>query len=557
MRNGILIGLIIFLGVLAAGYSFTWYAQADAMKNAVQQVIARVNEHAEGNGNEGKKPLITYDSLEATGFPAQVNIVITRPRFSGRMDLLLAALAAEGQKTPAPQNNEWLTGAPWQQDIQLEGHVILGINALSDHYTLQVIGNWLTAATAAGRSFATTYQPQGATFCSLQLERSAGLLDSLWNFRSLSRDGAAFLRDFRLFDCALPAGSVTDTANNARLGGSGPARFYISNAPVADTQHLRLYLSAADMEVTPEGDAITAAFMTALGPGRPVLRRLALYGRQKVDVDFTYNGPASLQSMAGAGFEISLGRFDLSNAAYSMHMTFYAGNTLGPDGKAQTKLTFRSESDFTPQYDVLLHDITRALIDEALTSTAPDMAEFQAGMRSYTPDQLYAIIAPAIPGVHALGHWVQAVDLEYAGDPQFTAGEATLHDLELSFTPYGIRGNGLAKRENGGQPTGQLTLTCNACAQMIDDLMAYTARLHTVLIYLAPAQAALLAPNPRLSEGVKDYLRELAGKDKVNWSYDIISQPAGVTINGRPLRTAVTRYYEYIAPALKQQGVQP
>ncbi|MBY0406278.1 MAG: hypothetical protein K2Q01_01180, partial [Rickettsiales bacterium] len=398
------------------------------------------------------------------------------------------------------------------------------------------------------------------TFCSLSLQRKVSILNSLWNYENLTRGPEEFVSDFRLFDCALPTVTMTDMATKSRLGGSGPSRFYISSQPSGPTQHIRVYLHAPDVEATAEGDEMLDQFMRTLEPNLAhTPRRMSLYGKQLVDIDFYYNGPSNLKEAVNPDIDISLGRLDITNAAYAMHFALYFNKMTTPEGKTVGKVTVRGESTFTGQYDILIREVVRAIIDEAYTSPDPRFMEFQASMpQQYTAEQFYAIVAPAIPHFAALGKVVQSLDVEYSGDTQFANGEAILHDLELSATPYGVSGNGVVKREKAGAPQGHAALTCTNCPQMIDDMLDYATRIQRVIVYFSPAQAAEMQPNPQLAEGVKSFLLELAGPDKTNLSYEIISDPqSGISINGKPLSVVTSKYYQYIAPALKNKKPSP
>ncbi len=541
MRSAILIGVAIFIAVLAGGYGLTWYGQAKATRQAIENAVANINK---------TQKLVSYDRLETSGFPRQVNVAIVHPRFSGRMDVLMKQISDAASQAGTPMHTPLPTQKEWEETATLNGQIIFGVSALSDHYTMQVVGNWTSVAKVDGKTFTTNYNQSGGTFCSLQLQRNASLLSSLWNYETLARDSAALTRDFRMFDCAFP--STTVTQDSKTLGRSGPARFYISNAPLLDVQHMRVYLNATDIEATPDGDEAVTAFFRAIDPSKAYPRNLSAYGKQAIDIDFSYNGPSSLAGVTNPNLEISLGKFDIGNAAYKTHVAFFVKNAF--DGtKNHSKLTFRGDSSFTPQYDTLVRDLIRSVIEEAYTSADPRFMEFQATMHQYTPEQMYAIIAPTIPTFSALGNVVQSLDLDFTGDQQLTNAEATLNDLELSVTPYGIKGNGIAKRENGGQPSGQMGITCTNCAQMIDDVFNYAYRLDTALMYFNPQQAAAMAPNPQLAEGIKNFLLQLSGQDKVNWAYDIVSDPkTGITVNGKSLSIVLQLYGEFIVPALKQ-----
>lgn len=542
MRSAILMGLVMFILVSCGAYGITWYGQAQATKRSVENLAAQL---------KAQNIDFTYEALETSGFPSTVNVTIRNPHFSGRIDTLANQFSEQAKKEGRPRPGPDPIYNPWQQDAQLTGTIILGVNALSDNYSMQIHGSWNSVSQVDGKTFTQTTSSNGGVFCSIQLARTGSIFDAMWNYESLNRDADAFLRDFRMFDCALPANTFTDSASKKILSSSGPARFYISSAPDAGNQHMRIYFNAADLEMTADGDELYTNLLQAFQPNKIQPRRLSLYGKQMIDIDFTYNGPSTLKDTSNPNIEISLGKFNISNAAYNTKLAFFLNNTTN-NGVRQFKITLHGDSTFTPQYDIMMQEIVRAVIDEATTSADPRFMEFQATMNKYTPDQLYAIALPVLPNFNSLGHVVQSVDLEYTGDAEYNNGEATLHDLELSVTPYGIKGNGAVKRANGAQPEGQVNLTCNNCAQMIDDSMAYATRLNTAMMYFAPAQAAAMAPNPALAEGVKNFLTQVAGPDKTNLAFDIQSTPNGITINGKTMSAVTQRYFEYIVPALKQ-----
>lgn len=548
MRGAILFGVFMFIATLAGGYGITWYAQARATKQAIEQVVANINQGS-------KTPLLTYEKLETSGFPSTVNVTMLHPHFSGQMDEIFKQMADNASKNGATGHIPPYLQKPWQQTIDFDGRIIFSVSALSDHYTMQVIGNSTGTAKIGDKTFTTTSSQSGATFCSLQLERNTSLLSSLWNYETLARDSAQLLRDLRLFDCAIP--SLSTAKDGQTLASTGPIRFYVSNAPMGDTQHLRIYLNATDLEVTEAGDTYSTEFFAALDPSQGYPRHLASYGKQVLDIDFSYNGPSSLPETPNPTFDIALGKFDISSAIYKSHFALFVNNAF--DGqKNHSKLTLRGDSSFAPEYDTLLHDVIRALIEEAYTSSDPRFMEFQATMHQYTPEQMYAIVSPVIPNLNSMGNIVQSVDLEYNGDTDFNEGEATLHDLEFSTTPYGIKGNGIAKREKGGQPIGQLALTCTNCASMIDDIFNYMLRLNTAVRYFNPNQATAMTQNPQLPDAIKTYLMRLAGPDKVNWTYDIQSTPEkGVIINGKTLNTVLQMYNEYVMPLMKKAQNPP
>lgn len=548
MRSAIMMGLAVFLVMMACAMSMLWYFQARGTRMAVEQYIAQVNE---------KQPLITYEKIETTGFPREVKVQIVNPRFKGRVDELLKPLAAQ-VKNPAQAAQ--LSNLPeWTEDASLTGILTIGVNALSDQYSFSAIGNWQNTTTIGGKAFSTLHEQAGGIFCSLQMERGS-LFSDLWNFHSLSRDSQKLLEDFRLFDCAFPASTMLEATSREKVAGVGAMRFYISSRPSAGRQNIRVYLSAPDAEITPRGDELFDNYARAFNPGQyQIPRRLSAYGKQRLDLDFTYNGPSQLAGAVNPELEVNLSNFSITNDAYNTQMHAYIKNGTASNLR-NSQLSLRAESHFNAAYDTLLHEVLRTAINEVYTTPEARSPQMQPFINTYNQDQMYAILAPALPDFASLGKAVQSVDVHFKGTPDMKSGEVTLNNIEISFAPYGIHVVGTGKSMQGQPPGGQMQLTCTNCGQLIDDLLAYISRLYGVAIYFVPEMVAPYQPDPGLNNALKSFLGDLAGPDKTNLAYDIQMNQGGVTINGKPISLVTTKYYQYLAPYMKQyqpESAQP
>lgn len=543
MRSAILWGFGVFLVVVAGAVSISWYAQASGSKAALEDFVAKLN---------SEERLISYESIETSGFPSQVVITIERPRFYGNVDKFLNKLSPhlkdEAQKAQ-------LSNLPqWHEDFYLDGYLIITVNALSDFYSISSIGNWQSTSKVNGKVFASIHEQASHSFCSLQLKRGS-IFGNLWDFSSMVRDGEKFLNDFRLFDCAFPATSTLETNTRTPLSSTGPARFYISNAPSTDAHHIRVYLTAADIEVTPEGDKSINTFMSALSPGQyHIPRKISAYGKQKLDIDFAYDGPKSFDGASNPQMEINLSRFEVSNLAYNTLVHFFFSNGM-VENLRNTQISFRAESNFTSAYDSLLQEMLRTGIDEIYTNPEIRTPEMEYFINTYNQDQMYAIISPSVPNFESLGKAVQSFDAEFKGDAAMQVGDFTLNNLELSFTPYGIRMVGTGHNDGKKPANGHININCANCNQLIDDMMLYYERLHKTLSYFSPDLAMNYRPGRNVAEGIKSFLYDISGADKVNLSFDVVLDATnGVTINGRGLNIMTNKYYQYIAPALKENA---
>jgi len=550
MRNVILIALAVFIAVAGGGYCISWYAQAAQIRRSIEQVINKANE---------QQKYITYDAIETTGFPRDIYVSVVRPHFAGRVDTLLKTLSAQAH-TSQPDATASLP--EWTEDAKLDGTITIGVNALSDHYSLRVSGNWQRTSVIGGQTIAVVTQSAGDSLCTLDMAHSGGILGSLWDYHALLRDNARdFFHDVRALDCNGTANAVSDAASHAPLVTMGPWRFYVSSAPQGGAEAARVYLKISDVEVTPQGDAMMMLQHSAFSPNSAPVQ-YSLFGKQNVEMDLSYVGPADWQA-AGKNppLDIRLSTFNITNQLYNSTMNFFLSNGMsGADRVA--RVTFKAESNVSEQYNAMLQTMLHNFIQQIYAGKGPPVPLLQPYMQKYSADELYAIAVPAIPDFHSLGKLAQTLDLSYQGNAELTAGDWALSALELSASPYGITGSGNAKLAAGHPfPAGQMALSCSNCPQLIDDVIGYAARLQKAMSYFEPPEkiAAETPMDARLAEGVKGFLRALAEPAKEgdnSFSYTIVSDGAmGITVSGKSINDVLAMYKEYIGSVL--QASQP
>lgn len=557
MRNVFMIGLLVFIAVAAGGYAINWYAQANTTKSAIEEYIARLNE---------KQKYISYSSIETSGFPSKVNVSIVKPRFHGRMDQFLKELrtappAQPGQPAPAaPAASDM---EPWDEDMLLDGRITFGINAVSDYYTMTISGNWLETSTIGGATMKHITQPTGDISCSLHFQRSTGIFDTLWDYNQLNRDAKALAHDFRAVDCNTLGQTTIDDPSKNVLSSAGLSRIYITNTPQDEGTQMRVYLKLTDMEVTPQGDAMMAPYLHALSPAAAAPYTMSLYGKQNVDIDFTYIGPTDFKSKTGdkqakeestnVPIDILLSKFDIHNNLYNYTLSFRFKNA--PKGKDRSVTLFvKSEAAFTDRYDTMLYTVARNIIQQVYASDEPKMREARAKLRNYTPDQLYAILYPSIPKLSPLGKMVVGLDGAYTGYENMNSGTYTLNGFEVSMAPYSVTGKGEAKVVPMEMPNGKMDIACSNCLNIIDDLNNYGARLQQTMTYFDQGKAAAIAGYIQHADALKRFLSALAvsGKDAANnpiLMFNVTSVNGNTTVNNKNMAQIIGLLNEYMGSA--------
>jgi hypothetical protein len=559
MRKIIGIGLVVFIIVAAGGFVASWYLQASQIKSNVEATIARIN---------AKQQYITYQSIETSGFPSDVIVSIVNPRFAGRVDTLIKDLEQDAQKSGAPLTGP--DGAPlaqlstlpeWSEDVTLNGHITLGVNAVSDTYTLTIHGNWVSNGKIGAQAIAMERTGGEDTTCRMEMARG-NFFSTLWDFSAFANDPSRFASDFRLFDCVIPSSTIADRNTKETIMQWGAGRIYASSQPAAgDQRQIRFHLKNTDSEVLPKGDAVFDAYLGLIRAVDPFFYypKVSSFGKQNIEIDLSYTGPADMKSdFQNANVDIHLDKFNFSSNLSSSNGSLVFTKTADAGGNQAGKAGFRFETTVGQQYDAYIRDYARFLITQlyAHGSQKPEFLIWKPAMDKYTAEEMYAIIYPIIPNFQYLGKLVQALDVSYQLDKSMAAGDVTLSVLDFSTTPYGLTGQGSAKQTPGQLfPNSNTRLSCRNCLKMVDDIFDYALRFKTVMSYFKPEEAATMPISLELAQATKDFLDRLAEKnpsDLATLHYTIVSDPAqGVNVNGKNIMEVMALYEEHVGPALQ------
>lgn len=534
MRNVIAMSLVAFIVLTAGGYGISWYAQASATEQNIKAFIDKLNEN---------QKTITYESIESSGFPSNVFVSIVKPRFQGRIDQLLGSTANPPKE--------------WLEDAMLDGKITVGINALSDQYTLTISGNVIENTTIGGQTTSSTKELIGNIACALQFKRDVGIFDTLWNFKSLNRGGNELAKDFRMLDCNTSGYKTTDTASKELLSSMGTSRLYLTHSPENDSSQLRLYMKLMNALVTPLGDDRMLNMIQVISPDYSTPIKFSAYGNQNFDFDFTYFGPKDYNpANKNPLIDVALNKFEITNNIYNYHMDFHFNNTPATGSRVIT-LSFKNEASFTEQYDTSVQNMARNFIHQISTIKDPKYQQTQALFKQYTPDQLYSIIYPAIPSLHTLGKITLAADGAYHGTDDMLNGDYAVNVLEISTTPYGIVSKASLKTGSNALPSGTVEISCSNCLQMIDDMVAYSGKIHKVMLYFNPQGAKAYLIPPEQTAAIKKFLSLLAIQqpdpaNKSTLAYVISGAGMNITVNNKSMNDVMRLYNEYIRPTLKQ-----
>lgn len=531
MRKNAFMALALALAVAAGGFAVTWFLQAKQLKKTLEVYLARLSETAPG---------FRYEAIEMSGFPSEVSVSIVNPRFTGRVDEVLKTIAEHEGSTRA-----FSAAKSWEEDVALNGAITFSINAFSNRYGARIRGEWHEKGMVGDTPTALTLHAEAESQCVLEMKRASGLFGPLWSYELLE-DRTALVKAVRALDCVFPAHTLADAASGEIFMQSAGTRFYLSHEPGdADWISFRLYLQSDANAFTVRGDDLMALYMRAFVPGRSAVR-YSLYGKQNLLVDMSYAGR---ENTSPPEFELRVEKFNFTSDLHSLKGHVHALSKAASTGR-EGKLNLRFSASFAPEFREALLETLTDILEEARQSADPKLVYLQPYVQRYSLEQARQIIGQALPDLHSLGVITQAVDYSVQGSADFTKGQFSLNELELSTGLYGLSGKGNGSRTDGQMfPQANLTLACRQCLVMIDDAAAYSARLSEAVAAFDAELGQRLLLSPAKAQGLKNFLSALAPPAEGNLQLEIVSGEKGFTVNGHALDEMVSLYHEHVADA--------
>jgi hypothetical protein len=532
---------VVFCVLLFSGLGISWSTQSKKLKQALTEHIETLN-----NG----VPYITYEKLETSGFPWNVYLSITDLRFTGRLDVFLSKMLVEGD--PKKFKELFPDMRVWNEDLMFEGKITLGVNALSDRYSLKLDGTLKNSTFVDNNLINHHVKMDAPVTCSLELKRKRSFLASLWDITVLGNvEPRDFAEDLKELNCSFPPAQVYDSEKNEVMASKGNSQFSIVQNLDGNKRSTRLYVKSDNIEVTPLGDSILH-FYTQIVEGPEALPpRLTDAGKQNAELDFSYEGPADLKDLTTEAMDVSLNKAYVESNQGLSNMTFRY--TVVPDGDTRdVNLLYGFQLLPKPGFDDMLKNRANDYLHYIYTRADPKLAAVQKSLSKYEEEAAYDIIVPAIPNMEPLGAITQQLSLNYKGTNQLKTGELTLNQLEVGFTPYGIQAQGSLRLSEDQLPDPDFNVTCRNCTQMLNDGVAYVNRLHNSLAKFDAQTAAPLLIDPFQFNGFKEFLTKIArvnaaAPDDLNYMISGDSITGEISINGRPLSELETLYSQLVS----------
>lgn len=523
MRKLILIGFVAFVLMSTAALSIIWFSRAAAVKKDVEAYIASFTT---------TNVEITYEEVKVSGFPTTMNVTIVKPHFVGRIDKFIKELGIE--KLLKLQNIP-----EWSEDYILNGDINLKVNVFSNKFRVEMRGNFVEKGNISGKTIAINSHPSGDSVCELQVKNSNWLLGNLWNLYSLSNDNNKFFQNFRSLDCVIPEGKITNGETNEPILNYGGSRIFISRTPEKDTSNIRFYAQASDVEATKAYDSIYTIYQQALSPSKnPVLP--SIYGKQNIEIDLSYNGTENWKNpdIRNMPLNVRIDRLFISNDVYHIDTSLSLTNSV-KDNIRNASLSYKTEAKATELLRAILIAQLRTMRDSIISNTVSSTPETKEKLSNMSPENLDKMIDSVTPDFIALDKMVLAIDANYSGDEKFESYQGNLNSFEISATPYGLSATGSVKRDkNSLVPSGNLSLSCSNCMNLIDDIVNYLGHAKDVLAIFSPSTATKINVPPETVKSIKGFLLALmpdgASNDKNNLKFDFINDGKGVmSINGK------------------------
>ncbi len=547
MRKLLPIGFVAFILVLTAALSISWFIRSAAVKKDVEAYIASfTTENFE----------ITYEEVTVSGFPSTMNVTIVKPHFTGRMDKFIKELGIE--KLLKLQNIP-----EWSEDYTLNGNIDLNVNIFSNKFKIEVSGDFVEKGNISGKTIAVNSQSSGDSVCELQIKNTNWLLGNLWNLYSLSNNSNKFFQDFRSLDCVIPEGKLTKGETNEPILSYGGSRIFISRTPEKDISNIRFYAQASDIEATKAYDNIYIIYQQALAPSKnPVMP--SIYGKQNIEIDLSYNGTENWKSPDAKNMplNIKIDRLFVSNNAYHIDTSLSLTNSI-KDNIRNVALSYKTEAQATDLLRAILMAELRTMKDSIIFNTISSTKETKEKLSSLSPENLDKIIDSVTPDFVSLDKMLLAIDANYSGDEKFESYEANLNSFEISATPYGLSATGSVKRnKNSIVPSGNLSLSCNNCMNLIDDIVNYLNNAKNILVIFSPKTSDKINIPPETIKSIKDFMLALipdeASNDKNNLKFNFVNDEKGsISINGKNTAELFEIYNKINPQQLKNNTIVP
>ena len=525
MARSLVFGLVGVVGVAAAGVSGFWWWQTDQ----IEKQIANIPQ------NPFVK--ISYQGLHKAGFPFKAAVKLDKPV----LDLTLP-----------------ITPAGMQLHVEYSDYFTFSKSLMHPEFQLEAVGTATSTAKIGQQQWSQTAQSQGANQCNVKFD----IPWSVYLGRS-ALPPQAWAEGLRSMDCAFPEFESHNAKDNQLLAKSAASSFSISHSPADTTRTVGMTLKAPAVQFTQaydvmaneQKDAITKGMMAMMPPGSPVptsTSMFAQYGAIQIDIGVKAELPKQLSAAAlMQPMSLTISPFIFHSAVSNSDFRLEAHHQPDQTGKTHATLDANYVLTVSERGDA----VTAYKISE-LVKNVPMVSAFAAGAANYTPDQLWALVQPALPHYAPLGTITTDLKLDYNGTMVAPKGTLDIGKIGIDFTPYGVTGNGkMVLDANPALSTGALHFECRACSTMLDDFGIFAAKVQKVAVVLKPD----MGPAGQISwqEGIAGTKQLLAGIAKsspetteAKWVFNLEKTADGkMSVNQQPLQQYAPMLGGVAAPA--------
>ena len=564
----IVVLLVLFVGCVGA-YGWWWKQNADQARAVVMTKIDALN---------ALYPVLSYDAVTLSGFPATLSVDIVNPRIAvnprqlmERFNLIPPQAEKTGEDAAiddfAAVTNPFAPRAGWEEQATLDGRLRFQLLPFSKRYRVAVDGKWTSRQIVDG-TVKSTYisHADRASSCTVKLTKLVAFKPIPHIAEAMPGTFQQWAPLFRNIRCESQGSRIT-TETGEPVMTVAHSEFRLSQeGSWPGRPRFALHIDVRDAEATPLADAHLAEIYALMGmidgnTGIP----LSAYGKQSTALDLIYEGPVTLASLLSVpAMRLEMPRLDTNSALYRMNGTGLIALER-PANQTVATVSLQGEVRFDPRYDALLQESVKrqveALYDEieAVKTKEPGLAPTDTAEHTGEPafeseiprEQMLASMEALLPRLSRYGSIKHDIRMQVQAAAPFdlaTKGAWKIHAFNVTSDVYGMTMQGAFQvNPETGKPVGNITLSCLACDSFADDI-GRLSRITAELVQFN-TEGHTVSVNESEESAVADALRTLLyglGVSKDNGRKDDLlfvfkgDSTGVITINGKTMEEAAS-----------------
>ena len=555
MRKIIPIVVLALVVAAGGGYWFMWNQKATKLKSDIETMVTTIYSNKNVN--------ISYESLNVSGFPKEINVTVKKPAITLQVNPLLGSFFADPVLAASFGGFDHDALKPgWVEKTEIDGDLVIGGNAIGKDFYFRSNGIFTSTSTLEGEETLVMQTTKPNDFgCSVSIN------DSIYNSGTreiISNAGSNPSRMFALLkslECKNDGFSYVKKGSTTSMYDAGPSRIFFGADSSSGMTNYSVAFKVKDTKATPEMDAVIARYFDAVGEknrhiiGRP--QSLSALGNQNVDVDFTVSMSDGFSDSGNGKLAIDFKSFlftnDLMKSSGDFDMALDKNTTL-----TDFKLKSTSSTQIAEAYDTQMQGSLVDMMDSLIANPMFRGDAVIETLATLTPEQRQEIATKVAPKLSSLGEIKSDIRVGFnaqgdvAQNPM-TPGKLAIDAFDITTTPYGLKSNGAFDLANILQPKGSLKVSLVNAVQLVDDIVAYAKRLQDAIQPFDEEAAAAMEIPEGLVSGIKHFLHELSETKDATYTYNFASTPDGMfTVSGKSLMEVMALFETDIMQQLPQ-----